>query len=231
MAVYAIGDLHLCFSRPEKDMTVFGPAWKNREKRVLKNVRKLNEDDVLVLLGDHSWGTDLENSRPDLEYIKNLPGRKVLLRGNHDRFWDAKKTDRLNREFAGDLFFLQNNFYPYEDYALVGTKGIAFENLCTYEQFEKLRDREEKRLLTSFEAAEKAGFRKFIMLLHFPPTSIGEEESCFTRIAEEHHAEQVIYAHCHGTERHDDSFKGMVRGVNYSLASGDYLKFKPIRGL
>lgn len=231
MAVYAIGDLHLCFSRPEKDMTVFGRVWKNREKRLLKNVKKVEAEDVLVLLGDHSWGRNLSDCRQDLDYIMALPGKKVLLRGNHDMFWDAKKTDRLNMEFEGRLFFLQNNFYPYEDYALVGTKGIAFENLCEYEQFEKLRDREERRLRISFEAAKKAGFRKFIMLLHFPPTSIGEEESCFTRIAEEYGAEQVIYAHCHGVDRFDDSFKGMVRGVDYRLASGDFLKFKPIRVL
>ena len=229
MAVYAIGDLHLCFSRPEKDMTVFGHVWKNREKRLLKNVRKVGPEDVLLLLGDHSWGRNLAECRTDLEYIENLPGKKVLLRGNHDRFWDAKKTDRLNREYAGRLFFLQNNFYPYEDYAFVGTKGIAFENLCEYEQFEKLRDREEQRLLESFQAAQAAGFRKFIMLLHFPPTSIGEQESVFTKIAEDYGAEQVIYAHCHGIDRYNDSFQGEVRKVFYRLVSGDYLKFKPVR--
>jgi predicted phosphohydrolase len=142
-------------------------------------------------------------------------------------FWDAKKTAKLNEHFKGRLEFLQNNYYSYEDYALVGTKGYAFENKDSYEHFEKIRDRELERLKLSFEQAKKAGFTKYIMFLHYPPTSIGEQESCFTRIAEEYGAEKVVYSHCHGKERFDDSLKGYVNGIEYKLVSGDYLKFKP----
>jgi hypothetical protein len=93
--------------------------------------------------------------------------------------------------------------------------------------FEKIRDRELERLKLSFEQAKKAGFTKYIMFLHYSPTSIGEQESCFTRIAEEYGAEKVVYSHCHGKERFDDSFKGYVNGIEYKLVSGDYLNFKP----
>jgi len=227
MALYAIGDFHLSFSN-DKPMDKFGSVWKNHEKKITKYWNKMvKPEDTVVLTGDHSWGRNLRESAKDLEFIEALPGRKILLRGNHDMFWDAKKTGKLNEEYAGRLEFLQNNYFVYKDYALVGTKGYAFENLDTYEHFEKIRDRELERLRISFEDAKKAGHDKYIMFLHYPPTSIGEQESCFTRIAEEYGASKVIYSHCHGRDRFDDSFKGYVNGIEYKLVSGDYLKFKP----
>lgn len=227
MALYAIGDFHLSFTT-DKPMDRFGTVWKNHDKKILKNFKKrVKETDTTVITGDHSWGHNLKECMADLEFIENLPGRKILLRGNHDMFWDAKKTERLNAEFDGRLFFLQNNFFTYEDYALVGTKGYAFENLDTYEHFEKIRDRELERLKVSFEKAKEAGYEKYIMFLHYPPTSIGEQESVFTKLAEEYGASKVIYSHCHGIDRFDDSFKGYVNGIEYKLVSGDFLNFKP----
>ena len=127
MALYALGDLHLSF-QTDKSMDVFGGVWRHHEKKIEKQVNRLvKPEDTLVLTGDHSWGRKLEECREDLDFIENLPGRKILLRGNHDMFWDAKKTERLNEEFQGRLFFLQNNFAVYRDYALVGTKGYTFE--------------------------------------------------------------------------------------------------------
>jgi hypothetical protein len=227
MSLYAIGDLHLNFST-DKSMEVFDPIWKNHDKKIEKYWRrKVKPTDTVVITGDHSWGRNLKECNTDLEFIENLPGRKILLRGNHDMFWDAKKTPKLNENFKGKLEFLQNNFYSYEDYALVGTKGYAFENKDTYEHFEKIRDRELERLKVSFEQAKKEGFTKYIMFLHYPPTSIGEQESCFTRIADEYGVEKVVYSHCHGKERFNDSFIGYVNGIEYKLVSGDYLNFKP----
>ena len=227
MALYAMGDFHLSFS-VDKPMDIFGQEWKDHEKKIEKYCRKkIRPMDTIVITGDHSWGRNLEECREDLEFIENLPGRKILLRGNHDMFWDAKKTARLNELFSGRLEFLQNNFYAYDEYALVGTKGYCYEGKDTIEHFEKLRSREIERLRVSFEMAKKAGYQKFIMFLHYPPTSIGEEESPFTRMVEEYGAEKVIYSHCHGKERFDDSFKGYVNGIEYKLVSGDYLKFKP----
>ena len=156
MALYAIGDLHLSFLA-NKPMDVFGPEWKGHVKKIEHFWRKkVKENDTVVVTGDHSWGTSLSMCAPDLEFISSLPGRKILLRGNHDMFWDAKKTDRLNELYAGKLFFLQNNFYSYEDYALVGTKGYCYEGKDSPEHFLKIRDRELERLQVSFECARKA---------------------------------------------------------------------------
>lgn len=127
MALYALGDLHLSF-QVNKPMERFGSIWKHHERKIEKYVNQMvKPEDTLVFTGDHSWGRNLEECREDLAFIERLPGWKILLRGNHDMFWDAKKTAALNREYAGRLFFLQNNFATYRDYALVGTKGYTFE--------------------------------------------------------------------------------------------------------
>lgn len=229
MALYAIGDLHLSFA-VDKPMDVFGSEWKNHVRRLEKNWRKcVSEEDTVVVTGDHSWGRNMEECREDLEFIAGLPGRKILLRGNHDMFWDAKKTVPLNEQYAGRLSFLQNNYFAYEDVALVGTKGYCYEGKDTLEHFEKLVSRELMRLRISFELARADGYKRFLMFLHYPPTSIGEMESAFTAMAGEYGAEQVIYSHCHGAARYDDSFHGEVDGIFYRLVSSDYLKFKPER--
>ncbi len=227
MSLYALGDLHLSF-QTDKSMDVFGKVWRNHEKRIEKNCNRLiTDDDTLVLVGDHSWGRKLEDCVKDLEFIENLPGSKVLIRGNHDTFWEAKKTQRLNDLYKGRLFFLQNNYYPYRDYALVGTKGYCYEGKDTREHAKMLVEREAKRLKESFEAARKDGYEKFIVFLHYPPTEINEKISRFTLIAQAYGAEQVVYAHCHGKERFHDSLLGNINGIKYSLVSGDYLEFRP----
>ena len=128
MALFALGDLHLAFQRPEKSMDAMGPVWVRHEEKIWKNCQELvKPEDTLVLLGDHSWGRKMSQCREDLDFIARLPGRKILLRGNHDMFWEAQKTEALNVAYRGKLFFLQNNFAVYRDYALVGTKGFTFE--------------------------------------------------------------------------------------------------------
>lgn len=241
MALYALGDMHLSFTA-DKPMDGFGRVWKKHEKKIEKYCNKLiRPEDTFVITGDHSWGRKLTEARADLDFIADLPGNKILLRGNHDMFWDAKKTAGLNREFEPRLHFLQNNFYSYKDYALVGTKGFTFEGPFWINQFgqvvdwreedekhaQKLVQREAERLRISFEAAKAAGYKKFVMFLHYPPTSIIEEESIFTRMAEEYGAEHVVYSHCHGESRFGDSIRGMHNGIQYHLVSGDYLEFKP----
>ena len=178
-----------------------------------------------------------------MQYIMDLPGRKILTRGNHDMFWDAKKTKALNEKFAGKLEFLQGNYYTYKDIALVGTKGHTFEGPFylnrrgqivgwdenAEEHSKKLVAREAARLRESLEAARADGYRRIIIFLHYPPTNILEKESVFTRMAEEFRAEQVIYAHSHGDSRFYDSILGVYHGVGYSLVSGDYLKWRPMK--
>lgn len=153
MSLYAIGDLHLSFTA-NKPMDVFGSEWKDHVRKIDKNWRgRIGAEDTVVITGDHSWGRNLEEALADLDFIQSLPGRKILLRGNHDMFWDAKKTYRLNEMFQGRLSFLQNNYYACGAYALVGTKGYCYEGKDSPEHFEKLVKRELERLRISFELA------------------------------------------------------------------------------
>ena len=245
MALYAIGDLHLHFSSPLKAGAQRRErVWKDHEEKFRRSCTSLlGEDDTLVLVGDHSWGRDLDESAADLRWIAALPGRKILTRGNHDMFWGASKTPLLNERWAGELFFLQNNYAACGDVALVGTKGHCFEGPFwldgrgrilgwdgeAEEQAKKLVERELARLRLSFEAAKADGYRRFIVFLHSPPTSILEDESGFTAMAEEYGAEKLIYAHCHGEARFHDSLEGLHRGVEYRLVSGDYLNWQPLK--
>ena len=245
MSLYAIGDLHLHFQSPLKAKgQLRDRVWKDHEEKFKKNCAALlTEEDTLVLVGDHSWGRSLAECEEDMRYIQQLPGRKILLRGNHDMFWDAAGTGRLNAQFAGQLLFLQNNYYSYGDYALVGTKGYTFEGpfylnargrIIGWDEraeahAKKLVERELQRLRCSFEAARADGCKKYIVFLHYPPTSILEDDSGFTAMAEEYGAEQLIYAHCHGEARFHDSIQGEKNGIRYSLVSGDYRKWQPLK--
>ena len=205
MSLYAIGDLHLHFqSELKAPNQLRDPVWRNHEILFRQNCEKLiGPDDMLVLVGDHSWGRNLAECEKDLAYISALPGKKILLRGNHDMFWDAKKTDALNRQFEGSLFFLQNNYAAYRDYAIVGTKGYTFEGPFYLrgrrivdwdreeeEHAQKLVEREAERLRISFEAAVRDGYSRFIMFLHYPPTNILQRNSVFTAMAEKYGADQ-----------------------------------------
>ena len=111
MALYAIGDLHLHFQTDLRAKAQLKDrVWKNHEQKFRKNcAARIQPEDTLVLVGDHSWGRNLAGCEQDLQYIADLPGTKILLRGNHDMFWDAKKTAELNRLYAGRLNFLQDN--------------------------------------------------------------------------------------------------------------------------
>lgn len=245
MSLFAIGDLHLHFqSELKAPGQLYDPVWKDHERVFRENCeRMIGKDDTLVLVGDHSWGKNLSQCMQDLRYISDLPGRKILTRGNHDMFWEAKKTAALNRQFKPELTFLQDGYEVYRDYALVATKGHTFEgpfylnrsrqiigwDEAAEEHSKKLVAREITRLRSSFEQARHDGFRKFILFLHYPPTNILEKRSAFTDIAEEYGAEQVIYAHCHGSSRFHDSIEGSFRGRNYHLVSGDYLQWIPLK--
>lgn len=245
MSLYVIGDLHLHYGSTLKaSAQLNGRLWKNHEEKFRKNCNKtLNDEDTLVLVGDHSWGRNLKECEPDLQYIRDLPGRKILTRGNHDMFWDVKKTGHLNQLYQPELNFLQDGYETYGVYALVGTKGFTFEGPFYLDHWgriigwdeeneihaKKLVDRELQRLRKSFELARKDGYRKFIMFLHYPPTNVLEETSGFTDMAEEYGAEYVVYAHCHGESRFHDSIQGEYRGRIYYLVSGDYLRWKPMK--
>ena len=224
MALYAIGDLHLSLGT-NKPMDVFGPKWANYVERIRENFSKLNDDDVIVIAGDISWGMSLEQSLPDFQFIDALPGRKILLKGNHDYWWNtAAKMKRFFAENGLDtLEILHNNCLFYGDIALCGTRGWFYEldNAGTHN--EKMLLREAGRLETSLK---EAGDREKLCFLHYPPIYQGYECPEILRLLKKYGVKACYYGHLHGAS-HRRAIEGTRSGTLFSLVAGDFLGFVP----
>lgn len=225
MTLFAIGDLHLSFSS-EKPMDIYGGNWINHTEKIKQAwLQNIKEDDTVIIPGDTSWGLRFEEAVQDLEWIHRLPGKKVLIKGNHDLWWHS--ITRLNSLYS-DMYFLQNNYFAYGDYAVCGTRGWVCPNSNDFtEHDEKIYNREAKRLKLSLDSAAADGFKRFIVALHYPPTNEKYEDSQFTQILEAYNVEKVVYGHLHG-EAFRLGLKGVRNGVHYLLSSCDYLKCEPL---
>lgn len=225
MSIFAIGDLHLSGS-VDKPMDKFGENWENHDREIKDNwLRDIKEEDTVLIPGDISWGMTLAEAEIDLEYINNMPGRKVLIRGNHDYWW--KSVTKLNTLYE-NMYFLQNDFIVVEDYAVCGSRGWICPNDTKFTDHDKkIYEREEKRLRLSIESARKQNVKKVIVMMHYPPTNDKLEPSIFTNMFEEYKVEKVIYGHLHGTDSFELGLKGYRNGVEYRLVSSDYIHFKP----
>ncbi len=223
MALYAIGDLHLAQS-VNKPMDVFGPSWSNHAQRLEAAFSQLGEGDVTVLCGDISWGIDFSESLADFQFIDRLPGKKIIVKGNHDYWWNtATKMRRFFQENGLEsLEILHNNAYFYEDWALCGTRGWFYEEEASGHN-EKVLNREVGRLEASLRAA---GGRPILAFLHYPPLYTGYRCPEVVSKLEEYRVQRCFYGHLHGPT-HKRAVEGTVGNVAYSLVSADYLGFTP----
>jgi predicted phosphohydrolase len=224
MALYAIGDLHLSLSS-NKPMDIFGNGWKDYVQRIKTAFSKLNEDDVTVLCGDLSWGMSLEESLEDLRFIDALPGRKILLKGNHDYWWNtATKMQRFFQEHGlNTMEILHNNCLFYGDKALCGTRGWFYELDNQGSHNEKMLLREAGRLETSLKLA---GDREKLCFLHYPPLYQGYQCPEILRLLRQYGVKACYYGHLHGAA-HRRAIEGEWSGTVFSLVAGDYLGFVP----
>lgn len=227
MSLYAIGDLHFSTS-VNKPMNIFGDNWDNHEIKIIDSWRlKVRPEDTVLVLGDTSWGINLEEAKSDLDIISELPGQKFFVKGNHDYWWTT--VTNLNKLYD-NCKFMQTNFYEYGEYAICGGRGWICPNDVKFDsKDEQIYKREENRIRISLEAARKNGYEKIIVVTHYPPTNDKLEESLFTRLYEEYKVEKVIYGHLHGRESFKMGLKGIRNGVEYILASCDYLNFDLIK--
>jgi len=228
MSIYAISDLHLSFNT-NKPMDIFG--WENYEERIKKNwLEKVNEKDLVLLPGDFSWEMKLENTYKDFEFINNLPGKKLLLKGNHDLWWTTLKKMRtfLEEENLKNIDFIYNNSYEFENYIIAGTRG--WNLIEEGEEDKKIKERELLRLENSIKnGIEKYGKDKpIIVCMHYPPLLKDFKNSEFTKILEKYNTKYCIYGHLHG-KSHVNVLEGNINGVNYKMASCDYTKFDLIK--
>ena len=222
MNIFAIGDLHLSNSLPEKSMEKFG--WTNYQKKIFDNWEKnVHYDDIVLIVGDISWAMKLDDAFVDLSEIAKMKGKKILIKGNHDYWWQS-----LNKikNYDDRMFFMQNNIYEINDYVFCGTRGWLCPNKIKFdEQDEKNYKREVLRLEKSLIMASQYN-KKIILLLHFPPTNDEKHESDFTKLIKKYNVTTVIYGHLHGQESFNLSYQGLVDNVFYHLVSADYLNFK-----
>lgn len=229
MAIYVIADLHLSFLN-NKPMDIFGDNWKNHETKIKNNwLKKVQKSDYVILPGDFSWAMHLKDTKLDFEYLNFLPGNKILLKGNHDYWWDTvtKINNYLEENNIENINLLYNNSYLVEDKIIVGTRGW---NILDKDLDSKMIKRECAR----FELSIKDGINKYgdtrekIAFLHYPPITkeyINKpQDSEFVKILNKYNIKRCYYGHLHG-KAHEDAVEGNIEGITYKLISADYLNF------
>lgn len=233
MSIFVIGDLHLSFNNP-KPMDIFGDNWSGHEEKIRSNwIENVNDDDLVILPGDFSWGTYLNDTKLDFEFLNSLPGRKLLLKGNHDYWWTtvtSMKTFLKENNFT-NIDFLYNNSYEFEDKIICGTRGWS---IIDEEADKKLINRELIRLEISLQdGINKFGTNKeIIVFMHYPPITkakmILEQEAEFVELMKKYHVKRCYYGHLHGASI-ADAIEGEVEGIEFKLVSADGLDFKLLK--
>ena len=226
MALYAIGDLHLCLGAP-KPMDIFGGAWVGYMDKLKEGMSVIGPEDTTVLLGDLSWSLDLPNAKADFSWINEIPGRKIILKGNHDYWWStASKFQKFCQEHDfKNLHLLNNNCYEYNGYAICGTRGWFFEEERSGQHDEKVFKRELIRLESSLKAA---GDKPKLVFLHYPPLYKGYRCDEIIALLKTYGVQECYYGHLHGPA-HGLAMEGQWDGIFYRLVSADRLNFKPYR--
>lgn len=224
MALYAIGDLHLCLGAP-KPMDIFGGAWVGYMEKLREGLSVIGPEDTTVLLGDLSWALDLDSAAADFQWINEIPGRKIILKGNHDYWWStvAKFNKFCQANGFSDQFILNNNHYEYDGYAICGTRGWFYEEERSGEHDEKVFKRELMRLEASLKSA---GDLHKIVFLHYPPKYKGYECQEILDLLKRYDVRQCYYGHLHGAS-HGLAMEGQWDGIEYHLVSADKLGFRP----
>ena len=226
MRLLALSDVHLSGNPPTKPMDVFGPQWKNHRERIIRAWQEhVQEDDYVLIGGDISWAMRLEGAVPDLYLLMELPGKKILLRGNHDYWWSS--VGKMKRVTGGKLLFLYNNFIPIGDVAICGTRGwLAPRDQRFTEADETVFAREVSRLDRSLAMAREAGYQRLIATTHYPPFNERKEPTEMLATAARYGVTQYIYGHLHDAQ----SFRQVPTewdGMQLYLTSADYLQFVP----
>ena len=227
MSLYAIADLHLS-TAVHKPMDIFGSTWSNHENKIIQNWC-LNHNDTIVIAGDISWAMNFQELQPDLELLDRLPGKKILLKGNHDYWWNTqKKLNDFTSERFPTISFLYNNTYELEKIYICGTRGWLLEP--GKENDEKIINREAERLKLSLNAyINKTSQKPAYVFLHYPPIFNGTVCTQIMDILQQYNVCQCFYGHLHGPTAHKLAEKGTVNGIQMHLISSDYLQFQPLK--
>lgn len=229
MKVYAISDLHLSGSSG-KSMDVFGGHWQDHWQKIEQSwTASVCDQDIVLVPGDLSWAMTLEQALPDLRLICSMPGNKVILKGNHDYWWNS--LSKVNSYLFNNTYALQNNCVNFGEFVIAGTRGWVYPGSRLYQagSDEKVFLRETIRLELSLSCAKKtAPDARVIGMMHYPPSDNTGTPTSFTNLFEKFSVEHVAYGHLHANSI-SYALSGNVRGINYSLVSCDATDFSLIR--
>ncbi len=231
MKIFAISDLHLTFM-VEKPMDIFGGNWKNYTEKIQDSWKKtVSDEDLVLIAGDISWAMKIDETKKDFEYIGNLPGKKVIIRGNHDYWW--KSISGIREILPENMFALQNDSIKFGNIIVAGTRGweVCEGNIDFNfsEQDKKIFNREVIRLELALQDATKKREEndKLICMIHYPPFNSRREDSGFTELFEKYHVDAVVYGHIHNNigryERYIEK-----NGIPYYLTSADMVEMNPV---
>ena len=229
MSIYVIADLHLSFSQ-DKPMDIFGKNWENHAEKIKQDwLARVRLEDTVILPGDFSWSMYLDETDKDFEFINDLPGQKILLKGNHDYWWPTGTSMRkyIEEKNFKNIDFLYNNSYEYENKIIAGTKGW---NISEEQEDIRLTKREVARL----ELSIKDGIQKYgedkeiIVFMHYPPLTKNYMNTEYTKMLKKYNIKRCYYGHLHGNSIYD-AVEGKIQGIELKLVSADGLDFKLIK--
>ena len=241
--IFALSDLHLSFGTTNKKMDIFGENWTDHATKMAENWDRLvTKDDFVLIAGDISWAKKLQEALVDLEWIDSRPGTKILIRGNHDYWWDSLTSLRKNA--PPTIHFIQNDVFENQYFSVAGAKlydsdEYSFNSIYQNVFFKKKTEEEEAlrkklfakeilRLKMSLEKLPKTSPYK-VMMVHYPPIGLNLHKSIASELAEEFNIDTVIFGHLHGIKENLPPLFGEKSGINYVLTSADYLQFSPIK--
>ena len=230
MAIYTIGDLHLSFYE-NKPMSIFGSNWEGHEEKIKKNwIENVKEKDLVVLPGDFSWSTYLDYTYEDFSYLNKLPGKKLLLKGNHDYWWTTLTSMRnfLKEKNFENIDFVYNNSYEFENYVIAGTRGWSRGE---QEEDKKILNRELLRLELSLKTI-KCKEKEILVFMHYPPIInndiLNNSPSDFVKLLLKYNVKKCYYGHLHSIAI-KEAIEGRHFGIEFKLVSADSLDFKLLK--
>lgn len=230
MSIYTISDLHLAFG-VDKPMDIFGYGWENYMERTETNwINTVNDQDTVIIGGDISWGTYLDDIKPDFDFIESLPGKKILLKGNHDYWWESlTKLKRFTDEMGyKTIEFLHNTSILAQNTAICGTRGWIDPSTDNFKKDdEKIYLRELGRMELSLKEGIKYNPKKIIAVLHYPPVTKDKTiNQDYLELFKKYSVSTCIYGHLHSNS-HKNAFEGQVDNIEFKLVSADYVHFTP----
>lgn len=227
MAIFTISDLHLALANKEKTMEVF-KGWENYVSKLEENWKKtVSAEDTVVIIGDISWAMRLEDSGKDLSFINSLPGKKILIKGNHDFWWSTtSKVENFIKESGFEsISILYNSAKEVEGVGICGSRGWMFK--AQTEQDKKILNREIGRITRSIEEAERKNLEP-IVFLHYPPVYANDESEEIMNILIEKKVKKCYYGHIHDGGVTKSVIQGEYKGIDFRLVSCDYVNFCPV---